>query len=81
MARAIGSANKKKQAMPQKYLCPYCGEPKIKTEFYTSSDPMIKTGITTMCRDCARILREIMMKKAILMETVQGLLCKTHSKD
>ena len=54
MARAIGSANKKKQAMPQKYLCPYCGEPKIKTEFYTSSDPMIKTGITTMCRDCAK---------------------------
>lgn len=54
MAKAMGSANKKKQITPQKYLCPYCGEPKLKTEFYTSSDPMIKTGITTMCRDCAK---------------------------
>lgn len=54
MARAIGNANKKKQATPQKYLCPYCGEMKLKSDFYTSSDPMIKTGLTVMCRDCAK---------------------------
>ena len=48
-------ANKKtKNVVPQKYLCPYCGESKPKSEFYSSFDPLIKTGITTMCKDCAR---------------------------
>lgn len=56
MARAIGNANKKKQTTPQKYLCPYCGEMKLKADFYTSSDPMIKTGLTVMCRECAKNL-------------------------
>lgn len=54
MAKAIGSANKKTKTEPQKYLCPYCGETKNKTEFYTSSDPMIKTGLTVMCKECAK---------------------------
>ena len=56
MARAMGSAKKTKQttSVPQKYLCPYCGEMKLKSDFYTSSDPMIKTGLTVMCRDCAK---------------------------
>lgn len=54
MAKAIGNANKKNQTPPQKYLCPYCGEMKGKNDFYASSDPMIKTGLTVMCKDCAR---------------------------
>lgn len=54
MAKAIGNVNKKTKVEPQKYLCPYCGEMKNKTDFYTSSDPMIKTGLTVMCKDCAR---------------------------
>ncbi len=54
MAKAIGNANKKTKVEPQKYLCPYCGETKNKTEFYTSSDPMIKTGLTVMCKECAK---------------------------
>lgn len=54
MAKAIGNSNKKNQTPPQKYLCPYCGEMKGKADFYTSSDPMIKTGLTVMCKDCAR---------------------------
>ena len=55
MARAIGNANKKTtKTEPQKYLCPYCGETKNKTEFYASSDPMIKTGLTVMCKECAK---------------------------
>lgn len=37
-----------------KYLCPYCDKSKKKTEFYVSSDPLVLTGITTMCKDCAR---------------------------
>lgn len=54
MARSMGNANKKTKSEPQKYLCPYCGEFKGKADFYTSSDPMIKTGLTVMCKDCAR---------------------------
>ena len=54
MARSMGNANKKTKSEPQKYLCPYCGEFKSKVDFYTSSDPMIKTGLTVMCKDCAR---------------------------
>lgn len=38
----------------KKYLCPYCNKEKKKSEFYMSSDPMVLTGITTMCKDCAR---------------------------
>ena len=54
MAKAIGNTNKKNQTPPQKYLCPYCGEMKGKADFYASSDPMIKTGLAVMCKDCAR---------------------------
>ena len=54
MARSMGNANKKTKSEPQKYLCPYCGDFKGKADFYTSSDPMIKTGLTVMCKDCAR---------------------------
>ena len=43
-----------KPRAPQKFLCPYCGEKKSTTDFYTSSDPMIKTGLTVMCRECAQ---------------------------
>ena len=37
----------------RKYLCPYCDKEKKAGDFYVSSDPMVKTGLTTMCRDCA----------------------------
>lgn len=38
----------------RKYLCPYCMKEKKKSEFYVSSDPLVLTGITTMCKDCAK---------------------------
>lgn len=38
----------------KKYLCPYCNKEKRKDEFYVSSDPLVLTGITSMCKDCAR---------------------------
>lgn len=44
----------KKKADERKYLCPYCDTEKKKSEFYTSSDPLVMTGITVMCKDCAR---------------------------
>ena len=37
----------------RKYLCPYCDKEKAKGEFYVSSDPLVLTGITSMCKDCA----------------------------
>ena len=57
MARSAGkktTSAKKTVADEQKYLCPYCNKEKKKSEFYMSSDPMVLTGITTMCKDCAR---------------------------
>lgn len=43
---------KKKEEEP-KYLCPYCNKEKKKSEFYMSSDPLIMTGVTHMCKTCA----------------------------
>lgn len=57
MARSAGkktTSTKKTAADEKKYLCPYCLKEKKKTEFYMSSDPMVLTGITTMCKECAR---------------------------
>lgn len=54
MARSIGNANKKTNVVAQKYLCPYCEAEKNKKDFYNSSDPMVKTGITSMCKECAQ---------------------------
>ncbi len=47
--------SKKKTAEDdKKYLCPYCNKEKKRTEFYISTDPRVLTGITSMCKDCAR---------------------------
>lgn len=37
----------------KKYLCPYCNKEKKRDHFYASSDPLVMTGMTTMCKDCA----------------------------
>ena len=37
----------------KKYLCPYCNKEKKSEYFYMSSDPLVMTGLTTMCKDCA----------------------------
>ena len=37
----------------KKYLCPYCNTEKNETQFYMSSDPLVMTGKTTMCKECA----------------------------
>lgn len=48
------TSTKKNAADDKKYLCPYCMKEKKKSEFYMSSDPLVLTGITTMCKDCAK---------------------------
>ena len=57
MARSAGkktTSTKKSATDDKKYLCPYCNKEKKKSDFYMSSDPMVLTGITTMCKECAR---------------------------
>ena len=36
-----------------KYLCPYCNKEKSRAGFYVSTDPLVLTGLTTMCKECA----------------------------
>lgn len=47
-------AAKKAVVDDSRYLCPYCMKEKKKSEFYASTDPRVLTGITSMCKDCAR---------------------------
>lgn len=37
----------------KEYLCPYCNTVKKESGFYFSSDPLVLTGRTSMCKDCA----------------------------
>lgn len=55
MARAMGAkkAMTTTQEPERKYLCPYCDTEKKKTGFYVSTDPLVLTGLTTMCKECA----------------------------
>ena len=55
-ARSAGkkTTSKKSADADKKYLCPYCLKEKKKSEFYVSSDPLVLTGITSMCKDCVR---------------------------
>ena len=60
MATSMGGRKTvKKQAakaaadLDRKYLCPYCNKEKKSGEFYTSSDPLVLTGRTSMCKSCA----------------------------
>lgn len=57
MARAAGrrTTSKKTSAVDeQKYLCHYCLKEKKKSDFYMSTDPLVLTGITAMCKECAK---------------------------
>lgn len=36
--------------------CCMCGKAKRKDKFYVSTDPNLKSGITPICKDCARLL-------------------------
>ena len=53
MAKAVSVVNRKKKEVGPSYLCPFCNKTKSKVNFYASSDTMIRTGVTTMCKECA----------------------------
>ena len=45
---------KKTTVVEKKYLCPYCNKEKKESEFYMSTDPLVLTGRTSMCKECAK---------------------------
>ena len=51
--KSAGKKQTSKSCQVEKYLCPYCNTIKKAGDFYMSSDPMIMTGKTTMCKYCA----------------------------
>ena len=52
-ARSPGKRTASKKEPKKKYLCPYCNMEKDETQFYMSSDPLVMTGKTSMCKECA----------------------------
>ena len=56
MARSAGkkTTSTKKVADEQKFLCHYCLKEKKKSDFYMSTDPLVLTGITSICKECTK---------------------------
>ena len=56
MARAAGKKTPptKKTIEEPTYLCHYCLKEKKKSEFYMSTDPLVLTGVTSICKDCTK---------------------------
>ena len=52
-ARSPGRRTAVKKEPKKKYLCPYCNIEKNEDQFYMSSDPLVMTGKTSMCKECA----------------------------
>lgn len=56
MARSAGkkTTSTKSTSDEQKYLCHYCLKEKKKSDFYMSSDPLVLSGITSICKECTK---------------------------
>lgn len=56
MAKSAGKTTRTKKATTddKRYLCPYCLKEKKEADFYMSTDPLVLTGRTSMCKDCAK---------------------------
>ena len=57
MARSAGkktTSTKKTVVDEQKYLCHYCLKEKKKSEFYMSTDPLVLSGVTSICKECTK---------------------------
>lgn len=52
--RKTTTTRKQSAGNEKKYLCPYCNKEKKKSDFYMSTDPRVLTGITSMCKECAK---------------------------
>lgn len=57
MARSAGkktTSTKNTSTDDQKFLCHYCLKEKKKSDFYMSSDPLVLSGITSICKECTK---------------------------
>ena len=57
MARSAGkktTSTKNTATDDQKFLCHYCLKEKKKSDFYMSSDPLVLSGITPICKECTK---------------------------
>ena len=58
------------------YRCPYCNQEKLRGGFYVSTDALVLTGLTTMCKECAeKIARRYDAKTGLYAETTKESLC------
>lgn len=53
MATGMSGRKTTSKTTEKKYLCVYCNYQKKESEFYISTDPLVMTGKTTMCKACA----------------------------
>ena len=66
MAKAAGKKTPPAKKNPEdnkKYLCHYCLKEKKKTEFYMSTDPLVLSGITSICKDCTKKIKGLFKSK------------------
>jgi len=56
MARSAGkkTTSTKKTVDEPIYLCHYCLKEKKKSEFYMSTDPLVLSGVTSICKECTK---------------------------
>ncbi len=57
MARSAGkktTSTKNTATDDQKFLCHYCLKEKKKSDFYMSTDPLVLSGITSICKECTK---------------------------
>lgn len=54
MKKEIQKLDRQMEILLSGCYCPMCDKHKSKDAFYVSTDPMIKSGVTFICKDCAR---------------------------
>ena len=64
------------ERMNDSYRCNVCGSFKNISKFYTSSDPMIKTGVTPICKECAMKIAERINNKGVAKGATQESVIK-----
>lgn len=61
----------------RKFLCPYCNKEKSRSSFYVSTDPLVLTGITNICKECAeKIARKYNSKTGTFSDVTKQSLCE-----
>lgn len=56
MRNEIENLKEEISELKEKAFCYMCGKQKNKDKFYASTDPMVDSGITPICKDCAKAI-------------------------